>query len=172
MKTKELAMSVYEDQLSLEETGITTELKGFIKLNKAEIKSKANEVSNLVSNGYLDSLDALIMAKKIQEYGKSLESKVRPIAESKTYNSSYSKYSVEITERVNGASYDFSNCGDKIYDELIAQLNDLKSKISERESFLKTITTSLGVFDPETGETYTINPPIKGGKIGLSLTIK
>ena len=172
MKNKELAMSVYEDKLSLEETGLTTELQRFIKLNKSDIRSKTDEISNLVSDGYLDPLDALIMAKKIQEYGKSLESKVRPVAESKSYNSSYSKYSVEISERVNGASYDFSNCGDRVYDELILQLKDLKSKISERESFLKTITTSLGIFDPETGETYTINPPIKAGKIGLSLTIK
>jgi len=71
-----------------------------------------------------------------------------------------------------GVKYDFTNCNDNVWDDLNATVERGKELLKERETFLKSITKKLTVVDEETGDISEINPPIKSGKMGFTLTIK
>jgi hypothetical protein len=143
-------------------------------LNKEAIVSQSLLVRDNINDGYLDALEVLISAKKMQELGKQLEDISRPIAEDKTRlqkGEVYKTQSVEIVEKTIGSRTDYSNCNDEVWEKLQQDLSDLKEAIKQRENFLNALTTQTTIVTND-GEIVTLNPPIKSGRIGLSLTIK
>jgi len=143
-------------------------------LNKEAIVSQSLLVRDNINDGYLDALEVLISAKKMQELGKQLEEISRPIAEDKTRlqkGEVYKTQSVEVVEKTIGSRTDYSNCNDEIWEKLQQDLSDLKEEIKQREAFLNALITQTTIVTND-GEIVTLNPPIKSGRIGLSLTIK
>jgi hypothetical protein len=143
-------------------------------LNKEAIISQSLLVRDNINDGYLDALEVLISAKKMQELGKQLEDISRPIAEDKTRlqkGEVYKTQSVEVVEKTIGSRTDYSNCNDEIWEKLQQDLSDLKEVIKQREAFLNALTNQTTIVTND-GEIVTLNPPIKSGRIGLSLTIK
>jgi hypothetical protein len=143
-------------------------------LNKEAIVSQGLLVRDNINDGYLDALEVLISAKKMQELGKQLEEVSRPIAEDKTRlqkGEVYKTQSVEVVEKTIGSRTDYSNCNDEFWEKLQQDLSDLKEAIKQREAFLNALTTQTKIITND-GEIVTLNPPIKSGRIGLSLTIK
>jgi len=143
-------------------------------LNKEAIVSQSLLVRDNINDGYLDALEVLISAKKMQELGKQLEEISRPIAEDKTRlqkGEIYKTQSVEVVEKTIGSRTDYSNCNDDVWEKLQQDLSDLKEAIKQREAFLNALTTQTTIVTND-GEIVTLNPPIKSGRIGLSLTIK
>jgi len=143
-------------------------------LNKEAIVSQGLLIRDNINDGYLDALEVLISAKKMQELGKQLEDVSRPIAEDKTRlqkGEVYKTQSVEVVEKTIGSRTDYSNCNDEVWEKLQQDLSDLKEAIKQRETFLNALTTQTTIVTND-GEIVTLNPPIKSGRIGLSLTIK
>jgi hypothetical protein len=127
-----------------------------------------------ILDGNLDSLEVLISAKKMQELGKQLEEISRPIAEDKVVLSRgevYKTQSVEVMEKTIGSRTDYSTCYDPEWESLQQTLADIKDAIKKREAFLSAITSPTTIVTND-GEIITINPPIKSGRLGLSLTLK
>lgn len=142
-----------------------------LDLNKDYISQYVEQARVNLSEGYSDALKLFITAKKGQELFTQLEKTIRPYAEQETRLSKgevYKKFGCEITERVTGASYDFTACNDEIWNDLTAQINILNDATKEREKFLKALTKPVA--DTETGNI--INPPIRKGKLGLAVSIK
>lgn len=143
-------------------------------LNKEAIVSQSLLVRDNINDGYLDALEVLISAKKMQELGKQLEEVSRPIAEDKTRlqkGEVYKTQSVEVIEKTIGSKTDYSNCNDEVWEKLQQDLSDLKEAIKQRETFLSAIKEQTTIVTND-GEVITLYPPIKSGRIGLSLTIK
>lgn len=142
-----------------------------LDLSKDYIQKYVQQARANLSEGYTDPLTLFITAKKGQELFTQLEKAVRPYAESEARlgkGEVYKKFGCEITERVTGASYDFTACNDDIWNDLTHQIDILSQAKKEREKFLKAL--SKPVADTETGNI--INPPIKKGKLGLAVSIK
>ena len=143
-------------------------------LDKATIINQSQLVKANILDGNLDALEVLISAKKMQELGKQLEDISRPIAEDKTVlgrGEIYKLQSVEVMEKTIGSKTDYSTCDDPEWDSLQQALSDIKDAIKRREAFLSAITSPTTIVTND-GEIITINPPIKSGRLGLSLTIK
>lgn len=142
--------------------------------DKEAIINQCKSIKDKILDGELDALQVLIVSKKLQELGKKLEEESRPIAEDKTRlqkGEVYKTESVEVIEKVIGARVDFSQCNDPEWLELNHQAESIKAQLKERESFLNTIKQPMNVVTGD-GEVITIHPPIKSGRIGLSLTLK
>lgn len=77
-----------------------------------------------------------------------------------------------ITKAEHGTKYDFSKCGDPIWEQRDQILYSAKNQLKEREDFLKTIKEPMTIVDDRSGEVVTINPPIKTSTSGLNVTIK
>ena len=150
---------------------IEVSTSSLLNLNKRYIGDIVDQAKVNLSEGYTDALTLFIKAKKGKELFDQLEKAIRPYAEQETRlgkGEVYKKFDCEITEKMTGVSYDFTNCGDEEWDSLTAQIAELEEARKEREKFLKTLTKPVA--DVETGAV--INPPIHKGKLGLAVTLK
>ena len=153
------------------ELEVTT--KGLLQANKAELMSIVRNAVHMVSDGNVNKLDALVYAKKLELISKELVKELKPIAETVPINKGgLTMYDAELTETTQGAKWDYSECGDSILDELVKQQEELKTAIENRQKFLQTITKVNTPVITEDGETYTVNPPVKSGALGLTVKLK
>jgi hypothetical protein len=167
-KMKEYGIEEQERQLATEETALSFELDSLMESNKAFRTTLAQTVVKDVNDGLLDPTQVFIYANKGQEFFKSVIDNVRPIVASKQIQKGGIKsYNSEIIEKKNPDSYDFSVCGDFEWDSLTAQLSEIKEKINERESFLKTLKEPMATLDGEI-----INPPaITYGALNVAIKL-
>lgn len=161
-----------EQEAANTQTGLSFELNNLIGIDKAGIRKKVDEVSLSIQDGWTDPLEALILVKKGKELFDTLEKTVRPYAESTAIGKGLVKYNTEISEAMTGVKYDFTHCGDSLWNDLSADLEKTKELLKERETFLKAVTKDMEIVDTDSGETFTIHAPVKSGKLGLKLEIK
>lgn len=167
-KSKEDFMALREQELSIQETALSFELNSLMESNKAHRTTLAQTVVQDVRDGLLDPTQVFIYANKGQEFFKSVIDNVRPIVASKQIQKGGIKsYNSEIIEKKNPDSYDFSVCGDFEWDSLNAQLAEIKEKIKDRETFLKTLKEPMATMDGEV-----INPPaITYGALNVAIKL-
>lgn len=168
-KTKEYGMEEQERQLATEETGLSFELDNVLTSNKAFITDLAQRMVQDVIDGEVDPYKAFVFANKGQLIFDAIVTNLRPIIASKQLPKGGLKmYDSEIIEKKNPDKYDYSVCSDAEWDKLNAQLNDIKAKMKERETFLKTLKEPMSTMDGEI-----INPPsITYGAMNIAITLK
>ena len=166
---KEYGMEEQERQLATEETGLSFELSNLMTSNKALRTDLAQRVVQDVKDGIIDPLEAFIYANKGQEVFDAIVTNIRPIIAGKQIQKGGIKmYDAEIIEKKNPDKYDYSVCSDAEWDKLNAQLTDIKAKMKERETFLKTLKEPMATMDGEI-----INPPsITYGAMNIAITLK
>jgi hypothetical protein len=163
-------------QISLNETNY----RSFDLTKKGVITAAQNIYSDIMDNG-TSAIRVAEMFKFIEETQKQLkeitdengknnftdlvrEEITKNSDDGKTYTSK-SGNTFEIVEA--GVKYDYSVCGDPIWNRLNAELESIKEKIKEREVYLKTIksATPVGnVLDNDTSELHEnveLYPPVK-----------
>ena len=168
-KMKEYGMEEQERQLATEETGLSFELSNLMTSNKAFRTDLAQRVVQDVKDGIIDPLEAFIYANKGQEVFDAIVTNIRPIIAGKQIQKGGIKmYDAEIIEKKNPDKYDYSVCSDAEWDKLNAQLTDIKAKMKERETFLKTLKEPMATLEGEI-----INPPsITYGAMNIAITLK
>jgi len=168
-KMKEYGMEEQERQLATEETGLSFELSNLMTSNKALRTDLAQRVVQDVKDGIIDPLEAFIYANKGQEVFDAIVTNVRPIIAGKQIQKGGIKlYDAEIIEKKNPDKYSFDVCNDSEWDKLNAQLTDIKAKMKERETFLKTLKEPMATLEGEI-----INPPsITYGAMNIAITLK
>lgn len=77
----------------------------------------------------------------------------------------------ELSQKESGVRYDFTGCGDAVYDRMAAEMDALKERMKEREAFLKTVKEGMTVVDEESGEVMTIRPAAKQSKTIVEVRI-
>ena len=145
-------------------------------ITKAEIKSQAAIIKQSILDGYIDPVETLVIAKKMQEFGKTVEGEIKGIANEKAQigkNETLSIFNANVIRKMVKTEYDFGNCGDPFWNRVNSEIENLKKQLKAREDFLKTIQKPMMIADEFTeGEEVTLNPPIKYQTEGLSITIK
>ena len=139
---------------------------------KNDLHEAGIHVYHAVSEGYLDPRETLVLSKKIQEFGKNIETLCRPIAEGITQpiqKGGDILLGALVVEKSAPSKYDFASCGDSEYDELIKQKEQIDELIKKREAFLKTIPLE-GVASIN-GEVINA-PSVTLGKQTLAVTLK
>ena len=152
------------------ETGLTLELSGLLQSNKADLTAIVSEAVQRVGDGWTDATDALIYAKKGEYVFKSIIDGIKSKAVIPAERG-YTKFNAELTEKMTGVKYDYTNCNDTEWNSLSAQLEAIKEQMKVRETFLKTVTKPMTIVDEETGETNQIQPPIKYGSLSIAMKL-
>ena len=121
---------------------------------------------NLVNSGIISPLEYMVRVKELSAYVEQLlddEIKQKAINEADQKSDAPGKifeaYGAKLQVKINGVRYDYSACGDKVY-------NRLKSEIKEREDMLKAL--------PSEGadvEGCHIFPPVKTGTRSLTVSL-
>lgn len=154
---------------------IPLENKTILHADKSELSEMASMMIEAVDDGLADPLDTLIIAKK----GMYVFDSIVKGMKGKTFidGGSLSKHNVNIRTQDVGVRYDFTGCGDTVWNELDQEIAELKEKQKVREDFLKGLKGETRQWvDEESGEVETFDPPIypaaRTGASSLVLTIK
>jgi len=132
-----------------------------------KIKSFVDKIASEVEAGMIDPVKLAVYLKSIEELINAVKNHY---AIKEAINDGTSLYpekkfyafGAEIT-KTSRTTYNFTTCQDPVYNDLVAQQEQLKEVIKAREAVLKT-----GV-DPVTGETFTKPVPITTGFLTIKL---
>lgn len=75
----------------------------------------------------------------------------------------------ELRQSEVGVKYDYTDCGDPIWNDFTKKINELTEKKKEREKFLQNISYDKGTVDPDTGLFITRPPKSSKTKIVVKL---
>ena len=143
-------------------------------------KSKSQEISsrivNAVEQGVQNPLDVYSRLKFAEQTIKSCLDGVKPFAIDEV--NKYAKgekivhLGAELKQKEVGVKYDYSVCNHPRYNQLAAELAELKESITSLESMLKTVKEPYTLVDENTGETFKIYPPLKTSTSSIEVSIK
>jgi len=149
-----------------------------INISPSTKEEAALFAQKLIADVQGGTVNPLALAVKMNAIIKSLEAVKSAINEQimdeayKYSSKGFEAYGAEINIMELGAKYDYSSCGDKaweMYDQAVSSATESRKS---REAFLKALKEPLPTYDPETGETYNINPPIKKSTTGIKISLK
>ena len=149
-----------------------------IPSTKQEQRQLAEALAQKVANGDVSPISAYVQMKSlgnvIDSFLKNKEVKDLAIAEIEKYGKGETPSFRGATLRTGEtcARYDFTVCGDPVWDELNAQLEQIKGQISVREKYLKNIQAPKAEIDEATGEVYTLYPPARQSTTSVIVTYK
>lgn len=129
----------------------------------------AEKIVSDVLNGILNPLDVHIFTKSIENTIKMIQTALtREVLDeaSKYGEKTFVHRGCEVNIRELGVKYDFTNCNDDKWTDLMAEMELLKAEIKARETFLKAIK------QPTEVDGKLISPPIKSSTTGIAVTIK
>lgn len=122
----------------------------------------------------LDPFKAWIHNRKIKEIVDLNEKNLRPYINSKGIpKAGLTMYNVAFTSKSDAAKWDYSECNDPEYTQMLEDLEKLKELIEKKQTVLKNMDKAEEKVDTETGETYTVYPAIKTtGAENFAATLK
>ena len=130
--------------------------------SKTDIEIAGEAIALKFMDGFKNPIEAAV---QLQATIKSMEfaynkMKDEVLEEIEKYGKSTEHRGVKI-EISNSGRYDYSNCGDPIYIELLQEKEDLDVRLKKREKFLQNCLIGEIITNPNTGETVEVYPPIK-----------
>lgn len=141
-------------------------------LTKTDIKAATASLVEAVKDGSLNPLHAKLKMKALEtmlkEAASEIDSYAREEAE-KHGGKSFECYGAKVDLIEAGVKYDFTNCGDPVYNELTKQAAEIAAQIKNREAFLKTVQGSMNIVT-EDGEGVTVYPPVKSSTSTIKIT--
>ena len=154
------------------ETAITTVRQ--LPETKAQIEIFAHQLEQGLTNGQIIPSDLLRFQKAMEKVFE----KIKPVLiettldEIEKYGKSAVLKGAEFSIIEAGTKYDYSGCNDAKWNDLSKELESIKDKLKERETFLKSIKEKLEIIDTESGELNIINPCVKSSSTTLKVTFK
>lgn len=139
-------------------------------INKGTVEEVRSELARKVIDGEVDAVKVMAAIKFYQKVFNGDDKKdnglthlikdevLTELGKDKIRQDWYG-FKVEVKEA--GAKYDYSNCNDKVYFDLIEEEKELSERIKARETFLKSIKESESILNEDTGEVTKIYPPVK-----------
>ena len=147
-----------------------------IPVTRTGQKELGDIMKKRLADGETNPIEAVVKAKSLYEvlslFLKDDDVKRLVVNECSKYGKgetpSFSGAKVQVKET--GVKWDYTDCGDLVYNSLVQQMEELKQRMKQRESYLKTITKRKTEIDEATGEIYTILPPVRTATTSYSIT--
>ena len=147
-----------------------------IPASKEEQSVLSSAMINSVLDGEIDPIKAVVQAKSLLEtltlFLKDKGVNALVLREVEKYGKQTSKDGATIGIKEVGSKWDYSECGDPIYNRLSSKKAEIEEKLKEREALLKATREPRTEVDEETGEVYTVNPPSKSSTTSYAITFK
>ncbi len=149
-------------------TNETSSLLSFDKaapqlLTKANIQSFADKFIESVNDGYHNPLESAAIISGLEAALKVIKEGIRETVISELKEGGKGNFrGVKIESMEVGGRYDYSQCGDNVYNSIKERSDILTAELKAREDFLKHLPKEgIPGLDLETGEMMTIYPPAK-----------
>lgn len=149
-----------------------------IPSTKSGQRELSKELARRVTDGDISPISAYVQMKSlgavIDNFLKDKDVKEAAIAECEKYGKGETPSFKGATMKVGetGVKYDFTVCGDPVWNTLNEQLEHLREQMSQREKYLKTLSFTKTEIDEATGEIYTLYPPARQSTTSVIVTYK
>jgi hypothetical protein len=128
-----------------------------------------------VRSGEIDPLKVLIQIRAMEKANDRILKEIKDnllTAADKYTEQSFNYFGNTIQKGDVKTEYDYSICGDPIYNQRKSIMESAKTQLDERAAFLKTLKEPITIVDEGSGEIVTIRPPLKKTTPGLKVSIK
>lgn len=140
----------------------------FENITKTSIASTAKAIASPILDGEMSPSRKMIQFMALRDILEEVISEIRPSAIDElklSKGSSANIFGAKVEPSVT-AKYNYASCGDSEWDELNKAIEFTKTRLKEREAFLKTLKSP--VYLPETGEE--VKPAIVTGGETIRVT--
>ncbi len=159
-------------------TDLPNSPNGVLKLfpsTSDEVNRFANRLIQSVKHEGENPLEILVQIRAMEKAFKIVTEKIKEnyLNEAEKYPGD--KFEFKGNEILKGdvkTEYDYSVSGDKDWELFSVAENTAAENRKRREGFLRTLKEPLNLYDEDTGETWTIKPPLKKSTAGLKIFIK
>lgn len=131
----------------------------------AAIDKLANNLIKPINDGEIDVIKAIATIRAVQEALDKVTNELKPLVINELHKYSSKEkiisHGTEFILKEAGVKYDYSKCGDTVWNNLDAEIKKLSEEKKEREKFLKSIKDMMIVVDATTGEVCEIKAPTK-----------
>lgn len=157
---------------------LPTSAYGVMKLlpdSKQGVEIFSRQLINAVKDGEVNPLQLKALFKTLEHVCDKVEKEIKDnvMREVERYGEKrFTAFGFEVEKSEVGVKYDFSVCGDPVYNHRAKILEEAKAQLDERAQFLKSLREPLTVVDDESGEVATVRPPLKKSTEGLKFFLK
>lgn len=140
-----------------------------------EVNRFANSVIQAVHKGEENPLKLLIQIRGMEKAFKIIAEKIKDnyMREAEKYpDTKFQFMGNEVSKGDVYTEYDYTVCGDPIWETRKTILDMAKSQLDERQEFLKALREPITIVDHESGEVATVRPPLKKSTPGLKVSIR
>ncbi len=140
-----------------------------------EMNRFANNVIQAVKNGEENPLQMLVQIRAMEKAFKIITEKIKEnyLTEADKYPGDKFDFKGNSIQKGDvHTEYDYTVCGDPIWEQRKTILDMAESQLKERQEFLKALREPITLVDDESGEVATVRPPLKKTTPGLKVTIK
>jgi len=152
-----------------------TEVATHFNPTKESIQDAIEYLKTALDNGDLNPEELAIRVKWMEEYIKEAKEAIRPhvldCIGKYTKGEDITRYGSRIEPMEAGTRYDYSGCGDVVWDALQLAKKGHDDLIKQREKFLQSIKGQQTLVDDSTGEVYTVFPPKKTSTSTYKVTL-
>ena len=152
-----------------------TELLTLMASTSTQIDVFSDGVIQDVQAGNINPLAVLIQLRAMERASERILKEIKDnlLREADKYPTNEFEYmGNKITKAEHGTKYDYSNCGDPVYEQRLKIAKEATEQLKERENFLKAVKAPFSLLDEGSGEVATITPPSKKSTSGLNVSIK
>lgn len=146
-----------------------------LSVSKSGIQTFSKQLIESVQNGEVNALELKATFKAMESIIEKVNeaTKENQLREAEKYpEKTFSLFGCTIEKAEVGVKYDYSICGDPIYNQRVKILEEAEKQLKERADFLKALKEPLTLVDDESGEVATVRPPLKKGTQGLKFSIQ
>ena len=151
----------------------TTDLSLF-ETTKAQRQDFAQSVINSIKEGLTDPLKVHLQIKCLEDIVKQLtthpEYKDLTLEEANKHGKSFELHNAKFEIKEAGVKYDYSNCGDPVYNELAQKMVELEKEIKDRQAFLKAVKPGTEILVED--EVVILYPPVKTSTTSITVNLK
>ena len=144
-------------------------------ITKENVQQTVINLLDQIDNGEVNPLALLQRFKAVEKIQETIKDRLRDAAVTEACKYKEKEISVfgsifKVTE--SGVSYDYSGCGDPIWEELKAHADSAIKALKDRETFLRAIKGSETVVDRGSGEIVTVSEPLRKSTTTVQCSIK
>lgn len=152
----------------------TTNDLSLFETSKAERQDFAQSVVNGLKEGHSDPLKVHLQVKCMEDLIKQITShpdyKELTLDEAAKYGKSFEMHNAKFEVKEMGVKYDYSACGDPIYNELSQKMAELEKEIKDRQAFLKAVKPGTEILVED--EVVILYPPVKTSTTSITVNLK
>jgi hypothetical protein len=158
--------------------GLPNSAYGVMRLlpdTKQGVEIFARQLVSAVHNGEVNPIQLKALFKIMEKVSEKVDEAIKDnlLKEADKYSEKkFNAYGFEIEKAEVGTKYDYSVCGDTVFEQRQCALEAAKRSLDERVAFLKALKEKITVVDEMTGEVVEVRPPLKKSTEGLKFTMK